>query len=281
MVSSQLTVKDIGWEDEGGYICRARDGEEGRIEKNKASIAVQAKPVNVAKEDGEGNVTESMELSCQFEGKPLPEVTWLRQGRPITEDPQKYEITKSTIADNRVKSLLKILNVKQSDNATYLCHGKNAHHSATAIVSGLVYDSPAVQIDKIVAVSQNKLFINWTVESWNLPITGYILSYREGGSNSWKLDMVQAINQGSTSYLIGDLTANKEYSVKMAARNAHGMGEYDTYHEAVPTLAFDPFFVPEASIKGITRNSISVGWTDPPEKIAPLHPLLQGVQVLG
>ena len=269
VVSSQLTVKDIGWEDEGGYICRARDGEEGRIEKNKASIAVQAKPVNVAKEDGEGNVTESMELSCQFEGKPLPEVTWLRQGRPITEDPQKYEITKSTIADNRVKSLLKILNVKQSDNATYLCHGKNAHHSATAIVSGLVYDSPAVQIDKIVAVSQNKLFINWTVESWNLPITGYILSYREGGSNSWKLDMVQAINQGSTSYLIGDLTANKEYSVKMAARNAHGMGEYDTYHEAVPTLAFDPVFVPEASIKGITRNSISVGWTDPPEKIAP------------
>merc|ERR1719397_647256 len=91
----------------------------------------------------------------------------------------------------------------------------------------------------------------------------------EGGSNSWKLDMVQAINQGSTSYLIGDLTANKEYSVKMAARNAHGMGEYDTYHEAVPTLAFDPVFIPEASIKGITRNSISVGWTDPPEKIAP------------
>ena len=97
VVSSQLTVKDIGWEDEGGYICRARDGEEGRIEKNKASIAVQAKPVNVAKQDGEGNVTESMELSCQFEGKPLPEVTWLRQGRTITEDPQKYEITKSTI----------------------------------------------------------------------------------------------------------------------------------------------------------------------------------------
>ena len=41
VVSSQLVVSDIGWEDEGGYSCRARDGNEGRIEKNKATIAVQ------------------------------------------------------------------------------------------------------------------------------------------------------------------------------------------------------------------------------------------------
>lgn len=269
VVSSQLTVKDIGWEDEGGYICRARDGEEGRIEKNKASIAVQAKPVLIEKEDGVGNVTYAMELSCQFEGKPLPEVTWIRQGVPITEDPEKFEITIDKISEKMVKSLLRILNLEHSDNVTYLCHGKNAHHSATAIVTGLVYDSPVVVIDKIVAVSQNKLFINWTVSSWNQPLTGYILSYREGGSNSWKLHMVQAINQDSTSYLISDLTENKEYSVKMSGRNAHGTGQYDTYHEAVSTLSFDPVFIPEASIKGITRNSISVGWTDPPEKIAP------------
>jgi len=268
VVSSQLTVKDIGWEDEGGYICRARDGEEGRIEKNKASIAVQAKPVNVGREDGVGDIGESMELSCQFEGKPLPEVTWLRHGTEIKEDLQKYEITMSTIADNQVKSLLKILDLTQMDNATYLCHGKNAHHSATAIVTGLVYDSPSVEIDKIVAVSQHKLFINWTVEGWNLPITGYILSFREAGSNAWKMNMVQ-VHQGSTSYLLGNLTESTEYGVKMRARNRHGIGEYDQYHEVVSTLSFDPVFIPEASIKGITSNSISVGWTDPQEMMLP------------
>ena len=41
VVSSELVVSDIGWDDEGGYSCRARDGNEGRIEKNKATIAVQ------------------------------------------------------------------------------------------------------------------------------------------------------------------------------------------------------------------------------------------------
>jgi len=267
VVSSQLTVKDIGWDDEGGYICRARDGEEGRIEKNKASIAVQAKPVSVGKEDGVGNVTEWMELSCEFEGKPLPEVTWIRQGVTITEDPEKYEITGDIVSDKRIKSLLKVINLEHSDNATYLCHGKNAHHSYTDVVTGLVYDSPSVQVDRIVAVSSSKLFINWTVQDWNLPVTGYILSYREGGSNSWKLHMVQEIDEGSTSYLIRNLTAGKEYSVKMSARNAHGTGSYDTYHESVATLDFDPIFTPVVSIKGITRNSISVGWTDPPDKM--------------
>ena len=40
LVSSQLVVSDIDWEDAGVYNCRARDGTEGRIEKNKATLIV-------------------------------------------------------------------------------------------------------------------------------------------------------------------------------------------------------------------------------------------------
>ena len=41
LVSSQLVVSSIDWEDAGVYNCRARDGTEGRIEKNKATLSVQ------------------------------------------------------------------------------------------------------------------------------------------------------------------------------------------------------------------------------------------------
>ena len=41
VVSSQLIVSSIDWEDAGVYNCRARDGTEGRIEKNKATLSVQ------------------------------------------------------------------------------------------------------------------------------------------------------------------------------------------------------------------------------------------------
>ena len=43
----------------------------------------------------------------------------------------------------------------------------------------------------MLAVSSSKLFLNWTVEAWNQPITGYSLSYREEGDNSWRYHQVR------------------------------------------------------------------------------------------
>ena len=264
LVSSELVVSNIDWEDAGVYNCRARDGSEGRIEKNKATLSVQAKPVNIERTDGRGN--SSLELSCVFEGKPLPTVTWLRHGNTIVEDPNKYEITVDNVSDKTVKSLLKIINLEHSDNGTYLCHGKNAHNTNTAIVEAAVLDVPEVTVEHIVAVSSSKLYINWTVTEWNSPVMGYILSYREGDSNSWKYHIDTEIDSYSTSYLMSNLSHNTPYSIKLAAKNGVGTGKFNQYHEAVSTLDFDPVFVPSASIKGITKNSISVGWTEPPEK---------------
>ena len=227
---------------------------------------ISAKPVNVDRDNGSGNVTSSLEVSCQFEGKPLPAITWLKAGSVIQEDPTKYEITVDNESDTRVKSLLKILNLDHSDNGTYLCHGKNAHNSDTAIVEALVLDIPEVRIDHIVAVSSSKLYINWTVTDWNSPVSGYILSYREGDTNQWKYHIDTEIDSYSTSYLMADLKKDKEYSLKLAAKNEIGTGKFNEYHEPVKTLDFDPVFIPDVSIKGITKNSISVGWNDPPEK---------------
>lgn len=47
------------------------------------------------------------------------------------------------------------------------------------------------------------------------------------------------------------------------------MGEFDLYHSEVTTLAWDPVFVPEVGLKGLTWNSISIGWNSPPENFAP------------
>ena len=47
------------------------------------------------------------------------------------------------------------------------------------------------------------------------------------------------------------------------------MGEFDLYHSEVQTLSWDPTFIPEVGLKGLTWNSISIGWNSPPEKFAP------------
>jgi protein-tyrosine phosphatase len=80
---------------------------------------------------------------------------------------------------------------------------------------------------------------------------------------------VTEISPGSTSYLMSNLSAGKEYNVKLAAKNLIGLGDFFIFNTTVRTLDTDPEFVPEISIKGITKNSIFVGWNDPPEAVAP------------
>ena len=62
-----------------------------------------------------------------------------------------------------------------------------------------------------------------------------------------------------------DLESNSEYHLKLAAKNRHGMGDFDLFHELIRTLDFDPVFVPMTSVKGLTWNSLSIGWNTPPE----------------
>ena len=91
-------------------------------------------------------------------------------------------------------------------------------------------------------------------------------TFREDGTNEWRYHIDSEIDSYSTSYLMSNLTSDKSYSIKMAAKNNVGTGKFNEYHENVKTLDFDPVFIPDVSIKGITKNSISVGWNDPPEK---------------
>lgn len=46
----------------------------------------------------------------------------------------------------------------------------------------------------------------------------------------------------------------------------YGTGEHDLYHEAVKTLDYEPEYLPEISIKGVTWNSISIGWSTPKDE---------------
>ena len=76
-------------------------------------------------------------------------------------------------------------------------------------------DVPEVKVEHIVAVSSSKLYINWTVTDWNSPVTGYILSFREGDTNQWKYHIDTQIDSYSTSYLMADLKKEQERKVRL------------------------------------------------------------------
>ena len=48
-------------------------------------------------------------MSCSFKSRPKPEVSWIRFGKEIEEDPVKYEVTFEKNSDTEFKTYLKII----------------------------------------------------------------------------------------------------------------------------------------------------------------------------
>ena len=93
----------------------------------------------------------------------------------------------------------------------------------------------------------------------------FSLQYRKGGAKAWVYFIDQKIPKDSTHFVMSNLTADSTYLIKLSAQNEFGMGEFDLYHTEIRTLKSDPTYVPELGVKGITWNSISLGWNSPPE----------------
>lgn len=178
-VTSQLTLDKVEWSDAGIYSCLAKEvGSDGLPTRQDIILDIYAAPRHVAVTNGSGRTGTTTELSCTFEGRPLPNIKWLAFGGDLTQDPIKYEITTSKVNDKQVTSFLKIMDLTHMDNGTYLCHGENEYDIDVAILHNLVLDKPRVNIHKVVPVATDKIYFNWTVTDWNSPVTDYFLSVR-------------------------------------------------------------------------------------------------------
>ena len=79
----------------------------------------------------------------------------------------------------------------------------------------------------------------------------------------------------ATDFVVKGLEPDTVYRVKLAAKNKYGQSEFDVFPKAdddqagssgpVQTLTWSPTaFVPVVKLKGLTWNSISIGWDAPP-----------------
>ena len=60
--------------------------------------------------NGEGLVGETTRMSCKYQGKPIPDIRWLRQGRVIETDDVKYRVTvDNESSEKEVTSFLEIV----------------------------------------------------------------------------------------------------------------------------------------------------------------------------
>ncbi|XP_046406148.1 tyrosine-protein phosphatase 69D [Ischnura elegans] len=267
VVKSSLHILCLGLEDAGNYTCHASDNtySENVTEAFLINVEVFAEVLETkgARELEDKEVI----LSCLLKGYPLSLFYWQKGDDDSTIETYKNLMEIETKNQTLVEMKLKI-NTSVKSNGTYYCKAMGPQGEVSGSVPLFVRHKPQAVIDFVKAVGSTKMYVNWTVNSGNEPILNYLIWYMTNESAQWTL-FNEKILGDNTSAIITGLKPNHSYDVKLQARNVIGDGE-SKYGRWVRTLEKDPEFVPYIEVKGVSRSSVTVGWSAPPPEIVDL-----------
>ena len=76
---------------------------------NNAHFIMTAEAKTLGTANGAGLVGETTRMSCNYQGKPIPDIRWLRQGKVIETDDIKYIVSVDNSSEKEVTSYLEII----------------------------------------------------------------------------------------------------------------------------------------------------------------------------
>uniref|UniRef100_A0A8C1FA76 Vascular endothelial growth factor receptor 3 n=1 Tax=Cyprinus carpio carpio TaxID=630221 RepID=A0A8C1FA76_CYPCA len=131
----ELTITNIQLQDEGNYVCEVQNRRSGEKHCHRKYIPVKAleapryrnNPTNQTV-----NVSESLQMECDVEGTPSPQLSWLKDNQPL------HQISGIVLQDSN--RTLSIQRVREEDAGLYTCTACNqrgcVQSSATVSVIG-------------------------------------------------------------------------------------------------------------------------------------------------
>lgn len=298
-VKFSLTVKKVEANDTGNYTCEQHGPIDGgaRAEKKQFTVSAVVLPRIVVHSPAriETKISQSVLLFCVIEAHPLVDfletIKWVKDdanfGNSIykkvstaSKDDQ-ISITNRTkfehLDHQRVNVTLDLANIFKKDNGSYSCIVEVPYDKdddrifensrrVAAISSILVLDAPQVSLDFVEAVGASQIFLNWTVNNGNSPINKYFVQYSKEGDSTFTY-YKDSINGDKLSYVLENFEPNTSYQLKISAKNAVGTSPTYTHPIAVRTLENDPVFVPEVEVKGMTTDTMTIGWHAPSQQL--------------
>ncbi|GLD62043.1 vascular endothelial growth factor receptor 3, partial [Lates japonicus] len=139
-----FTIPSIRLQDEGHYVCEAQSRRRGEKQCLFRYISVKALEVPLYKRSLTNqtvNVTESLRMECDVEGRPLPRLSWFKDNQPL------HQMSGIQLQDSN--RTLSIQRVREEDAGLYTCTACNqrgcVHSSAAVRVIGSI-DKANVEI---------------------------------------------------------------------------------------------------------------------------------------
>ncbi|XP_068596156.1 vascular endothelial growth factor receptor 3 [Brachionichthys hirsutus] len=128
-----FTTSSIQLQDEGHYVCEAqsrRSGEKQCLFRYISVRALEAPQYKRSLTNQTVNVTESLRMECDAEGRPLPWLSWSKDNQPL------HQISGVQLQDSN--RTLSIQRVREEDAGLYTCTACNQR--------GCVHSSAAVRV---------------------------------------------------------------------------------------------------------------------------------------
>lgn len=264
---SILHIINVSFHHVGEYICHSANGSDLDFAKLRLNVTMPANVLETSK-TVRTKIDKNVEIYCIVEGYPFGELKWFKNGEELNKDLVQIHDLNTT----QRNLTLHITDVKKKDNGTYICYVETPYNTnANSSVDILVLDKPHVTLDLVKPIGKNRIYLNWTANDGNEPSSLFFrVQYMTSGDSKWFF-YPHEIGGGNRSYVLQDIfEPDTEYSLRIIAVNSEGESQYSVTSAPIRTLKEDPQFIPEVKVTGVTMNSITISWGNPPDELKDL-----------
>ncbi|KAM4563056.1 neural cell adhesion molecule L1-like protein isoform 2-T4 [Odontesthes bonariensis] len=125
-----LTIFAVDEQDQGKYMCTAENSAGRAV--HYFDVIVKEPPAWLTEppESQLSVIGSDVHIKCSVSGKPLPDITWMKDGEIFTDDP----LTNRRVLDDTVV----LRNARPEDSGVYQCEASNDHGSILANINIMV-----------------------------------------------------------------------------------------------------------------------------------------------
>ncbi|MBZ3868933.1 Immunoglobulin superfamily member 22 [Sciurus carolinensis] len=257
----KLIFPNMGPEHEGKYTFRAKGAE------SEASVfiadppaidpsileALAAHPVTV-------KVGHTAHMKVPFRAKPLPKVTWYKDGIEVTEE------ERVSMERGEDQALLTISNCVREDSGLVLLKLKNDHGTATATLHLNVLDRPKPPQGRVefLELSGNCVHMKWKAPKDNggRPVTQFIVERRAVGKKSWI--KIGEVDGKVTNFSTNKVEEGKAYQFRILAVNSEGVSDpLETDEVFAGNPIEPPGLASQPQVTDVTKETVTITWNAP------------------
>ncbi|KAE8288506.1 Hemicentin-1 [Larimichthys crocea] len=245
--SSELTIRSVTRADYGEYICTATN----KIAESISTLMLnvfEAPEVFLSAERQRVSVGEQISVACNVSGHPQPELHWINKhnGQTLDSPSGRVHVTDGELV---------IEEVVPSDGGLYSCMAVSPSGNASRDVA--IHTQPGPP--QYLTVSSGETSVHFSFKtppnSGGTAITSYVLQWMQGAAQQWKEITVPA----SGPLVIPNLRQYTSYTVRLAALNAVGVGEFsDTKTIRTQGMREPDSPVLSADQMQVERNTLSI-----------------------